>query len=265
MIWIRFLSSPGSTGIYHCAIVKWLFSATTCSRSFPRGTGSRKSIRIRTGVKTRETIPFIVHTARVFGIHRKIAREISFETEAGAYELKNSMMKHSRTERNVSDNSGMNGNVAACLSIRKIISFVVTLSAHLNRNLYKSAVSFFSNTLLRLSYKTYSFSYKQFFVTFNYFYAKMRTFARVSKISENAELMRDDIKYYKNINPESFASFFDLLIDSIVYSRDLPVGDCFRRISISLLSIVKLDFHFYSESHKTITCHRAGNTIQIRV
>jgi hypothetical protein len=33
---------------------------------------------------------------RVFGIHRKIAREISFETEAEAHELKNSMMKHSR-------------------------------------------------------------------------------------------------------------------------------------------------------------------------
>jgi len=45
---------------------------------------SRKSIRSRTGVKTRETIPFIVHTARVFGIHRKIVREISFETEAEA-------------------------------------------------------------------------------------------------------------------------------------------------------------------------------------
>lgn len=90
-----------------------------------RGTRSRKSIRSRTGVKTRETIPFIVHTARVFGIHRKIAREISFETEAGAYELKNSMMKRSRTERNVSDNSGMNGNVVARLSIRKMISSIV--------------------------------------------------------------------------------------------------------------------------------------------
>lgn len=95
------------------------------------GTGSRKSIRSRTSVKTRETIPFIVHTARVFGIHRKIAREISFETEAGAYELKNSMMKRSRTERNVSDNSEMNGNVAARLSIRKIISFILTLTVYL--------------------------------------------------------------------------------------------------------------------------------------
>jgi len=71
-------------------------------------------------VKTRETIPFIVHTAHVFGIHRKIAREISFETETEAYELKNSMMKHLRTGRNVSDNSGINGNVR--LSIRKMIS-----------------------------------------------------------------------------------------------------------------------------------------------
>lgn len=35
----------------------------------------------------------------VFGIHRNIAREISFETETGAYELKNGMMKYSWTER----------------------------------------------------------------------------------------------------------------------------------------------------------------------
>jgi len=43
----------------------------------------RIPIRGRARVKTRGTIPFIVRVARVFGIHRKIAREISFETEAG--------------------------------------------------------------------------------------------------------------------------------------------------------------------------------------